>query len=139
MLRHADTDDVPPGGDRTGAVPQDQRLRAVLRHYQLRPEKRLAALMADWRGVKLVTATIAQISEDCAHRLGFADAVRDHVAAAPVRHLDDAGSGARKWPPTRTRKCPPQTLYRYSIKIVNLRVALTRKEFLSLDMFGRQE
>ena len=56
-----------------------------LLHYQLLPEQRLAALMADLFGVKLVTATIARISQDWAHRfMGFADAVRDHVATAPV-------------------------------------------------------
>ena len=38
-----------------------------LLHYQLLPEKRLAALMADLFGVQLVTATIARISQDCAH------------------------------------------------------------------------
>jgi transposase len=56
-------------------------------HYQLLPEQRLAALMADLFGVKLVTEIIARISQDCAQRLrGFADAGRDHVAAAPVKH-----------------------------------------------------
>ena len=56
------------------------------------PEKRLATLMSDLFGVRLVTATIARISQDCAHRLtGFADTVRDHVAAAPVKHMDETG------------------------------------------------
>jgi transposase len=67
-----------------------------LLHYQLLPEQRLAALMADLFGVKLVTATIARISQDCAHRfMGFADAVRDHVAAAPVKH--PRFRGGRLW------------------------------------------
>ena len=58
-------------------------------HYQLLPEKRLAVLMADLFGVHLVTATIAAMSRNCAARFGdFAAAVRDHVAAAPVKHLD---------------------------------------------------
>jgi hypothetical protein len=58
-----------------------------LLHYQLLPEKHLAALMADLFGVQLVTATIARISQGCAKRFqGFADAVRDRVAAAPVKH-----------------------------------------------------
>jgi transposase len=58
-----------------------------LLHYQLLPEKRLAALMADLFGVHLVAATIARISQDCAERFqGFADTVRDRVAAAPVKH-----------------------------------------------------
>ena len=57
-----------------------------LLHYQLLPEKRLAEAMADLFGVTLVTATIARISQEAAQRCqGFADAVRDHVAAAPLR------------------------------------------------------
>ena len=63
-----------------------------LLHYQLLPEKRLATLMADHFGVHLVTATIARISQDCAERFqGFADAVRDRVAVAPVKHMDETG------------------------------------------------
>jgi transposase len=65
------------------------------------PEKRLAALMADLFGVKLATATIARISQDCTQRFqGFADAVRDHVAAAPVKHMDETGfriGGKTQW------------------------------------------
>ena len=72
-----------------------------LLHYQLLPEKRLAGLMADLFGVPLVTATIARISQDCAARLqGFAEAVRDRVAAAPVKHLDETGfriGGKTQW------------------------------------------
>jgi len=72
-----------------------------LLHYQLLPEKRLAALMADLFGVHLVTATIARISQDCAERFqGFADAVRDRVAAAPVKHMDETGfriGGKTQW------------------------------------------
>ena len=72
-----------------------------LLHYQLLPEQRLAALMADLFGVKLVTATIARISQDCAHRFrDFADAVRDHVASASVKHMDETGfriSGKTQW------------------------------------------
>jgi transposase len=72
-----------------------------LLHYQLLPEKRLAVLMADLFGVKLVTATIARISQDCARRFqGFADALRDHVAAAPVKHMDETGfriGGKTQW------------------------------------------
>jgi hypothetical protein len=56
-----------------------------LLHYQLLPEKRLAALMADLFGVNLVTATIASMSRNCASRFqGFATVVRDHAAAAPA-------------------------------------------------------
>ena len=72
-----------------------------LLHYQLLPEKRLAELMADLFGVKLVSATIARISQDCAQRCqGFASAVRDQVAAAPVKHMDETGfriGGKTQW------------------------------------------
>ena len=72
-----------------------------LLHYQLLPEQRLAALMADLFGVHLVTATIVRISQDCAERfLGFAETVRNRVAAAPVKHLDETGfriGGKTQW------------------------------------------
>jgi transposase len=72
-----------------------------LLHYQLLPEKRLAELMAHLFGINLVTATIARISQDCAQRFqSFADAVRDHVAAAPVKHMDETGfriGGKTQW------------------------------------------
>jgi transposase len=72
-----------------------------LLHYQLLPEKRLAVLMADLFGVKLATATIARISQDCAGRFqDFAEALRDHVAAAPVKHMDETGfriGGKTQW------------------------------------------
>jgi transposase len=85
-------------------VQYGQRIAAFvlyLLHFQLLPEKRLAVLMADLFGVKLVTATIARISQDCARRFqGFADALRDHVAAAPVKHMDETGfriGGKTQW------------------------------------------
>jgi transposase len=88
----------------TAPVQYGQRLSAFvlyLLHYQLLPEKRLATLISDLFGVKLVTATIARISQDCAHRLmGFADAVRDHVTAAPMKHMDETGfriGGKTQW------------------------------------------
>jgi len=88
----------------TAPVQYGQRIGAFvlyLLHYQLLPEKRLTALLADLFGVKLVTATIARISQDCAHRFrGFAEAVREHVAAAPVKHLDETGfriGGKTQW------------------------------------------
>src|SRR3954454_9288806 len=72
-----------------------------LLHYQLLPEKRLARLMADLFGVTLAAATIARISRDCATRYtGFADAVRDLVAAAALKHLDETGfriGGKTQW------------------------------------------
>ena len=55
----------------TAPVQYGKRIGAFvlyLLHYQLLPEKRLAALMADLFGVRLVTATIARISQDCAQR-----------------------------------------------------------------------
>src|SRR5450756_2140110 len=72
-----------------------------LLHYQLLPEKRLAELMADLFGVTMVTATIARVSQDCARRFQeFAAVVRDHVAAAPVKHMDETGfriGGKTNW------------------------------------------
>src|SRR3954469_4988189 len=72
-----------------------------LLHYQLLPEKRLAEAMADLFGVTLVTGTIARISQTATRRCqGFADAVRDHVAAAPLKHLDETGfriGGKTQW------------------------------------------
>ena len=63
-----------------------------LLHAQLLPEQRLAAVMADLFGVKLATATIARISQDCAKRFKeFTAIVRDRVAAAPVKHMDETG------------------------------------------------
>src|SRR5271156_6285515 len=79
----------------TAPVQYGERIAAFvlyLLHYQLLPEQRLATLMADLFGVRLVTATIARISQDCAGRFqGFANAVRDRVAAAPVKHMDETG------------------------------------------------
>ena len=79
----------------TAPVQYGKRIGAFvlyLLHYQLLPEKRLATRMADLFGVPLATATIARISQDCAARFqGFAAAVRDRVATAPVKHLDETG------------------------------------------------
>jgi len=72
-----------------------------LLHYQLLPEKRLAVLLADLFSVHLATATIARISQDCAERCQvFVDAVRDQVAKAPVKHMDETGfriGGKAQW------------------------------------------
>jgi len=72
-----------------------------LQHYQLLPEKRLAALMADLFGVYLARSTIANISHGFATRFeGFVQAVRDHVAGAPVKHMDETGfriGGKLQW------------------------------------------
>jgi transposase len=72
-----------------------------LLHYQLLPEDRLAELMADLFGVKLVAATIARMSRTCAARLhDFVAAVRDLVAGAAVKHMDETGfriGGKTQW------------------------------------------
>lgn len=72
-----------------------------LLHYQLLPQDRLAELMADLFGVKLAAATIARMSRTCAERLrGFAETVRNLVAGAPVKHLDETGfriGGKTQW------------------------------------------
>ena len=74
----------------TAPVQYGRRIGAFvlyLLHGQLLPEKRVATLMADLFGVRLATATIARISQDCAERFqSFADAVRSHVVAAAVKH-----------------------------------------------------
>jgi transposase len=63
-----------------------------LSHYQLLPEDRLAELMADLFGVRLVAATIARISRTGAARVqDFVAAVRDLVAGAAVKHMDETG------------------------------------------------
>ena len=80
------------------------RIAAVviyLLHYQLLPEDRLAELMADLFGIRLVAATIARMSRTCADRLqDFVTAVRDLVAGAPVKHMDETGfriGGQTQW------------------------------------------
>ena len=98
-----------------------------LLHYQLLPEKRLAALMADLFGVALVTATIASMSRNCAARLqDFATAVRDCVAAAPVKHLDETGfriGGKTQW--LHIASTVRLTFYRISQKRGSLPESLT--------------
>jgi len=72
-----------------------------LLNYQLLPEDRLAELLSDLFGLKMVPATIARMSAACAQRLQcFADAVRELVAAARVKHLDETGfrvGGRTQW------------------------------------------
>ena len=88
----------------TAPVQYGQRIGAFvlyLLHYQLLPEKRLATLMADLFDVRLATATITRISQDGAARFqGFVEAVRDQVAAAAVKHMDETGfriGGKTQW------------------------------------------
>jgi transposase len=111
-------------------VQYGQRIGALvlyLLHYQLLPEKRLAELMADLFGVRLVSATVARISQDCARRFqGFAAAVRARVAAAPVKHLDETGFriGARtQW--LHIAATLRLTFYRVSAKRGSLLTAVT--------------
>lgn len=72
-----------------------------LLHYQLLPEDRLVGLMADLFGVRLAAATMARMSRTCAERLsGFAETVRDLVAGAAVKHMDETGfriGGKTQW------------------------------------------
>jgi len=72
-----------------------------LLHYQLLPEDRLAELMADLFGIRLVAATIARMSRTCAARLqDFVATVCDLVAGAAVKHMDETGfriGGKTQW------------------------------------------
>src|SRR5450830_68877 len=72
-----------------------------LLHYQLLPEDRLVELMTDLFGVKLAAGTIATISQNCARRLhDFVETLRDLVARAPVKHMDETGfriGGKTQW------------------------------------------
>jgi transposase len=98
-----------------------------LLHYQLLPEKRLAEAMADLFGVTLVTASIARISREAARRCqGFADAVRDQVAAAPLKHLDETGlriGGRTQW--LHIASTVRLTFYRISPKRGSLLASVT--------------
>jgi transposase len=72
-----------------------------LLNYHFLPEDRLAELLSDLFGLKLVPATIARMSAACAQRFqDFADTVRERVAAARVKHLDETGfriGGRTQW------------------------------------------
>src|SRR3974377_291626 len=49
-------------------------------------------MIAGLLGIRLVAATIARMSRTCAARLqDFVTAVRDLVAGAPVKHMDETG------------------------------------------------
>ncbi len=89
-----------------------------LLHYQLLPEDRLVELMADLFGVKLAAATIARMSRTCAERLrGFAETVRDLVAGAAVKHMDETGfriGGKTQW--LHVASTALLTFYRVSAK-----------------------
>ncbi len=63
-------------------------------------------------------AVIARISQDCAERFqGFADAVRNRIAAAPVKHMDETGfriGGKTQW--LHIASTMLLTIYRVSAK-----------------------
>jgi transposase len=87
-----------------GPVQYGPRIAACvvyLQAYQLLPEDRLVELMAAVHGVNLCAGTIANMSRACASRLrGFAATLRDLVAAAPVKHMDETGfriGGKLQW------------------------------------------
>ncbi len=72
--------------------PRIAAFAVYLLHYQLLPEARLVALMADLFGVKLSAATLATMSGACARRLnGLVETIRDHIAGGPIKHMDETG------------------------------------------------
>lgn len=72
--------------------PRIEAFVLYLQNHQLLPEKRLAMLMADLFSVRLTAATIARISQDYAARCqAFVDTLREQVAKAPVKHMDETG------------------------------------------------
>ena len=81
--------------------PRIEAFVLYLQNHQLLPEKRLAMLMADLFGVRLTTATIARIGQDYAARCqAFVDKLREQVAKAPVKHMDETGfrvGGKTQW------------------------------------------
>jgi transposase len=88
----------------TAPVQYGPRISAIavyLLHSQFVPEDRVAEMMRDLFGARLVAATVAQMSRTCADRLrGLVHAVCDHVAAAEVKHLDETGfriGGQTRW------------------------------------------
>lgn len=76
-------------------VQYGERIAAVvvyLARFQFVPEDGLATLMLDLFGVTVSRATIGQMSRRAEQRLrGFADAVRQLILSAPVKHLDETG------------------------------------------------
>jgi transposase len=76
-------------------VQYGDRITAIvvyLSAFQFLPLNRLATLMIDLFGVTLSRATIETMSRRAGERLrGFADAVRQLIRLAPVKHLDETG------------------------------------------------
>ena len=81
--------------------PRISAVAVYLLHGQFVPEDRVAEVMQDLFGARLVAATIAQMSRTCADRLGgLVQAVCDQVAGAKVKHLDETGfriGGQTRW------------------------------------------
>jgi hypothetical protein len=103
-LRRANAGHIPGRGDRAGAVwPADRRRHPLPAALSVAAGEASGKAETDLFGVNLTTATIARISQDCAQRFrGFADAVREQVAAAPVKHIDQTGfriAGKTQWLP----------------------------------------
>ena len=77
---------VPKCGDRNTAIV------VYLSAFQFVPLDRLATLMVDLFSVNLSRATIETMSRPAGERLlSFADAVRQLILLAPVKHLDETG------------------------------------------------
>jgi transposase len=76
-------------------VQYGDRITAIvvyLSAFQFMPLDRLATLMIDLFGVNLSRATIETMSRRAGERLrSFADAVRQLILLAPVKHLDETG------------------------------------------------
>jgi transposase len=76
-------------------VQYGDRITAIvvyLSAFQFVPLDRLATLMFDLFNVSLSRATIATMSRRAGERLlGFAEAVRQLILRAPVKHLDETG------------------------------------------------
>ena len=81
--------------DVTAPVQYGPRIGAVVVYLataQFLPQDRLAAVMKDLFGISIAAATIAGMGRACAQRLqGFVASLRDLVAGAPVKHLDETG------------------------------------------------
>jgi len=98
ITRGAFPDDV------TAPVQYGARIAAFvvyLLHAQFVPENRVVKLMADLFGINIAAATVAGMSRNCAERLqGFVGSLRDLVAGAPVKHMDETGlriGGKTNW------------------------------------------
>ena len=114
----------------TAPVQYGMRIAAFvvyLHQYQLLPEGRLAELMADLFGVKLVPATIAHMSRSCVGRFRkFVDAVCEQVKRVPVKHMDETGfrvGGKTQW--LHVASTTLLTFYRVSAKRGSLMMGVT--------------